>query len=178
MPKKHTRQEDETLPDAEWDRFTRHLARGLTPPARLTRKVMRQVYASLPAGRQRRAAPLVLRLKAMRWALTGTAVIVLIALGLARRQLVRPTAGRPVTLTLVMPEARTVAVVGDFNAWNPRNSALADPEKDGVWTVTLQLDPGRYQYGFLVDGARWETDPNAKWYANDGFGGRNAIIRL
>jgi hypothetical protein len=31
---------------------------------------------------------------------------------------------------------------------------------------------------FLVDGQRWETDPRAERYVDDGFGMRNALINV
>jgi len=31
---------------------------------------------------------------------------------------------------------------------------------------------------FLVDGERWETDPRAERYIDDGFGMRNALVNV
>jgi hypothetical protein len=80
-------------------------------------------------------------------------------------------------LTLDAPDARTVAVAGDFNGWRPEATPLRRGE-GGTWSVRLPLEPGRrYQYQFVVDG-RWVTDPSAPAAADDGFGGRNAVLDL
>jgi hypothetical protein len=79
-------------------------------------------------------------------------------------------------LTLDAPAARTVQVAGDFNGWRPEATPLRRGE-GGAWSVRLPLEPGRrYQYQFVVDG-RWVTDPAAP-AADDGFGGRNAVLDL
>src|SRR5207253_2876275 len=69
----------------------------------------------------------------------------------------------------------SVAVAGEFNAWN----TSADPmtkQADGSWTLVKKLEPGRYQYKFVVDGTNWKTDEGAKETADDGYGGKNAVV--
>jgi 1,4-alpha-glucan branching enzyme len=46
----------------------------------------------------------------------------------------------------------------------------------GVWTATIPLKPGRYQYMFVIDGKRWIADPLATEDAGDGFGSHNAVL--
>lgn len=75
-------------------------------------------------------------------------------------------------------KAHTVAIAGDFNGWNPQANILEDPEGDGIWTGTLKLKPGRYEYMFVLDGEKWFPDPNALRYVKDGFGNRNAILEI
>ena len=48
-----------------------------------------------------------------------------------------------VRLVVVQPGARVVQAAGDFNGWNPSNTPL-EQTADGAWTVTLPLEPGRY----------------------------------
>ena len=72
----------------------------------------------------------------------------------------------------------TVAVVGDFNGWNPEKHLLQDENKDGIWTATLRLEPGRYEYMFILDGQKWVPDPEAYRYVRDGFGNKNAVIEI
>ncbi len=75
------------------------------------------------------------------------------------------------------PAARSVAVAGDFNGWRAEATALRRGE-GGVWSVLVPLAPGRrYEYAFLVDG-EWVADPGAPASAEDGFGGRNAVMEL
>ncbi|HEX6937881.1 MAG TPA: hypothetical protein VF158_00610 [Longimicrobiales bacterium] len=75
-------------------------------------------------------------------------------------------------------DARSVALAGDFNGWDPARHVLRDPDGDGVWTGLFALPPGLHKYMFVVDGERWETDPRAERYVDDGFGMRNAIINV
>lgn len=80
-----------------------------------------------------------------------------------------------VRLVLVQPDARSVSVAGDFNGWNPAHTKL-DRTDGGVWTVTIPLKPGRYEYMFVIDGKQWIADPLAAEDAGDGFGSQNAVL--
>ncbi|MEA2022021.1 MAG: zf-HC2 domain-containing protein [Candidatus Caldatribacteriota bacterium] len=71
-----------------------------------------------------------------------------------------------------------VAIAGDFNGWNHENNLLEDSDGDGIWTGTLKLEPGRYEYMFVLDGKEWVPDPNALRFVNDGFGNRNSILEI
>jgi len=75
-------------------------------------------------------------------------------------------------------KTHTVAIAGDFNNWDPQANILEDPEEDGIWTGTLKLEPGRYEYMFVMDGEKWFPDPNALRYVKDGFGNKNAILEI
>lgn len=56
------------------------------------------------------------------------------------------------------PDATSVTLVGEFNGWDPEARPLKrDP--GGMWKATVRLEPGSYQYKFVVDGQRWEEDP-------------------
>jgi 1,4-alpha-glucan branching enzyme len=59
---------------------------------------------------------------------------------------------------LTAPEADTIAIAGDFNSWDTQANPLKK-DKAGVWKVTLRLQPGSYQYKFVVNGAEWREDP-------------------
>lgn len=97
-------------------------------------------------------------------------------------EVVRTTAaGEPVVyvqFVLAADDARTVAVAGDFNGWDPAGHTLRDPDGDGQWTGMFALRPGLHKYMFLVDGERWVTDPRAESYVDDGFGMRNALLNV
>lgn len=83
-----------------------------------------------------------------------------------------------VTFTISGIEAKNIAVAGDFNGWNTSANKLEDPEGDGIWTGKIFLKPGRYEYMLVVDDSKWVADPNAKIYANDGFGSKNAVLYI
>jgi hypothetical protein len=80
-----------------------------------------------------------------------------------------------VRLVVVHPDARTVQAAGDFNGWNPQATPL-EQVSNGAWTVTIPLEPGRYEYQFVVDGEEWIADPFAVEQNDDGFGSRNAVL--
>jgi hypothetical protein len=127
----------------------------------------------------------------MQWNLAqATAVVVLaVAAGFGVARTMDPrapqtvpagaAAAAPVMVRLVVlqPEARTVSAVGDFNGWDPARTSLQQVSS-GVWTVTLPLEPGRYEYMFVVDGQRWVGDPAAIEQTDDGFGSRNAVLEV
>ena len=77
----------------------------------------------------------------------------------------------------VNDSASKVAIVGDFNDWEEGVSPLRREEK-GVWTITIPLAPGRYQYTFVVDGTTWVPDPAAPRTLEDDFGRPNSVITV
>ena len=84
----------------------------------------------------------------------------------------------PVVFNLSIPEAQAVAVVGTFNGWKPRGYEMQfNPEKK-VWSLTVRLPEGRYEYAFLVDGQRVLPDPESSLYQDDGFGNENSVMIL
>ena len=84
----------------------------------------------------------------------------------------------PVVFNLSVREAHAVAVVGTFNGWKPRGYEMQfNPEKK-IWSLTVRLPEGRYEYAFLVDGQRVVPDPEASLYQDDGFGNENSVMIL
>lgn len=69
---------------------------------------------------------------------------------------------RLVRLILEAPEARRVAVAGDFNDWSVEATPLTRDEGSRRWSVTLALRGGAHRYAFVVDGTRWVPDPRAE----------------
>lgn len=82
-----------------------------------------------------------------------------------------------VRFALHAPSAASVAVTGNFNRWDSRGHALSGPDGRGVWSVTLPLPPGRYEYAFIIDGTVWQADPGAP-SVDDGFGGKNSVVEV
>ena len=70
-----------------------------------------------------------------------------------------------VRITFELPNsvwATTIALVGDFNDWDPRRHLLHQ-RLDGVWTVSVELAPGRsYEFRYLIDGKQ----SSAEWCAD------------
>lgn len=83
-----------------------------------------------------------------------------------------------VLFTLYAPENNRVHLVGDFNNWSTTADPLYDRDNDGVWTIQIPLDPGRYEYKFYIDGEKWIPDPGTEDRVDDGFGGLNSVITV
>jgi Glycogen recognition site of AMP-activated protein kinase len=84
---------------------------------------------------------------------------------------------RAVEFVLRATADSTVAVVGDFNDWDPRATPLR-AASDSLWSVVVPLRPGRYRYTFVVDGTRWYRDPSAPRALEDDFGTPTSVITV
>ncbi len=83
---------------------------------------------------------------------------------------------RKATFSLESADAKEIILLGDFNSWDPK----LHPMKmvgNGVWNVSLNLLPGKYEYKFLVDG-EWKTDPKNEQTCINCFGTHNSILNL
>jgi 1,4-alpha-glucan branching enzyme len=67
---------------------------------------------------------------------------------------------KPVNFLCYAPEAKHVALIGDFNDWHP-NSSPMKRQPDGGWHVQVGLSHGPHQYLFLIDGHP-TLDPRAQ----------------
>jgi hypothetical protein len=86
--------------------------------------------------------------------------------------------GSVVRFVIEAPGASTVALVGDFNAWNVGATPLEATEREGIWTVTVPLPAGRHEYAFVVDGVRWMSDPKAPRAGTADFGPANSVVTV
>jgi hypothetical protein len=102
------------------------------------------------------------------------AALALLVTNAGRREAANSPAGHQVRFALRAPAER-VTVIGDFNDWDPTATPLT--RRDGEWSATVALKPGRYRYAFLVDGSRLEADP-AGPAAGDEFGGPASAVTV
>lgn len=79
--------------------------------------------------------------------------------------------------TPVISGVANVFLAGSFNDWNDSKTRMLDADQDGTYTVSLLLPQGTYQYKFVVDG-QWKQDPNNPEGTDDGFGGKNSVLKV
>lgn len=61
------------------------------------------------------------------------------------------------------PNARSAAVVGDFNDWDPTCHRMRRT-RAGTWICWTSLLPGCYEYKYLIDGQLHVEDvPAGRW---------------
>ena len=66
---------------------------------------------------------------------------------------------------------KEVCLAGDFNKWKPEPMAKCE----NGFRATVKLEPGVYQYKFVVDGV-WKVDPAGKGIAQNDFGTSNSVL--
>jgi hypothetical protein len=54
---------------------------------------------------------------------------------------------------------RSVHLAGSFNGWSTSPTPMEELDGNGRFMIAIQLDKGRYEYKFVLDGEHWETDP-------------------
>ncbi|MGQ9477361.1 MAG: isoamylase early set domain-containing protein [Candidatus Bipolaricaulia bacterium] len=81
--------------------------------------------------------------------------------------------GEGVWFVVAYPEAQSVTIAGDFNGWTDTPLKRG---KDGIWTIKLDLKPGRYEYAFKIDGKKWVPDPRADEYVKTYGNQYNSVI--
>ena len=83
-------------------------------------------------------------------------------------------AKKAVVFKYTAPQAKLVNVSGNFNNWNP-NAIQAKKDPKGNWSVSVSLNPGRYEYKFVVDGS-WFNDPSSKERVPNAIGSTNDVL--
>ncbi|MBU1430777.1 hypothetical protein KKF91_09505, partial [Myxococcota bacterium] len=69
--------------------------------------------------------------------------------------------------------APTVALAGSFEGWTG-GVPMRDEDGDGYFTAVVPLEPGDYEYKFIVNGG-WVPDPDNPNRVNDGNDGFNSV---
>jgi len=104
---------------------------------------------------------------------------------MSKKEMTRKKSSRPpeskvlrkrVTLTLSAPDAEAVSLMGDFNGWNRKVHPMKQGV-DGIWKKIIMVQPGRYEYRFLVDG-EWWNDPVNDHVCSNCFGTVNNVLEV
>jgi len=85
-----------------------------------------------------------------------------------------------VVFQYVSSSARNVSVAGEFNGWEykpdqPRAIRMEKNEKD-IWTARAKIEPGRYQYKYVIDYQTWILDPANPYTIEDSAGNINSLL--
>lgn len=138
-----------------------HLKEPVTASAGFRERVMNEVRAAKPR-------------RPLAWIAGGV-----LAAGVALFLFFHPRGDseRPTTFLLLAPHATKVALVGDFNDWDPSATPLQSVG-DSAWFVVVSLKPGRYRYSFVVDGQRWMADPTAAPAVDHDFGPESSVVTV
>lgn len=91
----------------------------------------------------------------------------------------KPVCKATFTLPLeAAPEAKKVALVGEFNDWNVEKAIpLKKQTKAGVFKALVELESGKsYEFRYLIDGETWENDWDADAYVATPFGEENSVV--
>ena len=97
--------------------------------------------------------------------------------GTAAKKTSEKAAERRVTFTVRAEAGKAVYLAGCFNQWNPTGKKMTDKKKDGVYSTTIKLAPGTYEYKFVVDGV-WCADPENTDCVKNDCGTWNSVITV
>lgn len=147
---------------------------------------LRGRLASLTRPRTFRVSPLIALAAGLLFAVTvaGSVLYILPSPTRAVRQpaastIARSRPGSPlVQFGFAAPHASSVALVGDFNNWDPKATPLRAASTGGVWSVEVPVPPGRHLYAFVVDGTVWRPDPAAPKATGEDFGEPNSALTV
>jgi len=90
----------------------------------------------------------------------------------------RESQEKPVAVQFVLDAAaaKSVALVGDFNAWDGSATPLTRDSASGAWSVVAHVSPGRHVYAYLVDGKVLTLDPRAPKTRDSDYGTEQSVI--
>jgi 1,4-alpha-glucan branching enzyme len=69
-------------------------------------------------------------------------------------------------------DTRAASLAGDFNGWRP---VPMRRQKDGTFSVTVRVPPGRYEYKFVLDGD-WVHDTDVVDTVMNPHGTFNSVL--
>ena len=88
----------------------------------------------------------------------------------------QPKAIRSQTFRFTAPEAVSVLLAADFTHWQKEPLPMRR-DRNGVWNITVALEPGRHAYRFIVDG-EWRDDPECRVRVPNPFGSEDMIREI
>jgi len=187
--------DDNLFDDGVIERIADELREAERPSADFDARVMASVRGIARARRRERhglwnrvTQPRTITVRPWRAGLAAAALLLCATLvGWGAHAFARMEAAAPATLAssgsqriqfvLVAPNAKKVAVAGDFNGWDAQHPAYQAVHRGGgVWSVTARVPVGHHRYSFVVDDSLWVADPTAPRVIDDDFGTTNSAI--
>lgn len=93
----------------------------------------------------------------------------------AKKTPAKKPAAKAVTFTVHADKGRSVYLAGSFNEWSLTAKKMAYKARNGIYTATIKLAPGSYEYKFVIDGIWCVDHENANAVPND-QGTFNSVI--
>jgi 1,4-alpha-glucan branching enzyme len=87
------------------------------------------------------------------------------------------TTKKRVKLQLKAEPGKTVCVAGTFNNWDAKKNPLKESGKTGMYSATLSLAKGRYEYKFIVNDV-WCVDPECPEWVPNNHGSLNSVLTV
>jgi 1,4-alpha-glucan branching enzyme len=81
---------------------------------------------------------------------------------------------RRITFNISARPGSTVRLAGSFNNWTPDKKLMAKGGADR-YSGTLLLEPGQYEYKFVVDDV-WCIDPENTEFVRNDYGTLNSVL--
>jgi chromosome partitioning protein len=82
-----------------------------------------------------------------------------------------------IVFVTLYPRAQSVQIAGDFNNWQPGDTAMQKVGQSGVWQTKIKLPQGKYRYRLVVDG-QWQQDPYNERTEMNPFGEYNSVLEV
>lgn len=93
---------------------------------------------------------------------------------MAKQMRAEPGVRRRVPFSVRLDGAKEVILTGDFSSWSLEGIRLVR-SGENLWTTTLELPSGEYQYRLLVDG-EWRNPLEANRRVPNAFGSENCVL--
>ena len=85
----------------------------------------------------------------------------------AKKRAAKKPALKKVTFTVHAEAGQNVRLAGSFTDWETKAKKMRFRKANGIYSATVELAPGEYQYTFII-GDKWATDDqNAEFVPND-----------
>ena len=85
----------------------------------------------------------------------------------AKKCATKKPALKSVTFTVHAEAGQDVRLAGSFTDWETKAKKMTFKKTNGVYSATVKLAPGEYQYKFII-GDKWATDDqNTEFVPND-----------